>query len=132
MGEGRYQIAAKLQRQASQIMEDILGSHHPYTVNVKGNLGISCRRNGETSTGNELLREAAEFLTANQYPYNHPWVIKFSNEARAHGDYGGPALGQTERERPEGSAHGSSGQQTTSSRMKDVQKHKPVRLSVDR
>lgn len=88
MGEGRYQIAAKLQRQSSQIMEDILGYHHPYTVNVKGNLGISCRRNGEMVVGNTLLREASEFLAANQYPDNHPWVIKFKKEADTNGSFG--------------------------------------------
>lgn len=134
MAEGRYQIAAKLQRQASQVMEDILGSHHPSTVNVKGNLGISCRRNGEIATGNDLLREAAEYLAYNQYPARHPWVVKFSNEARVHGDYGGPLLGackssdgQQEDESTQ-SIHPS----VTSARLKDIQKHKPVRLNVDR
>jgi tetratricopeptide (TPR) repeat protein len=150
MAEGRYQIAAKLQRQASQIMEEILGNRHPSSVNVKGNLGISCRRNGETTTGNELLREAAEFLVSHHYPEHHPWVVKFSNEARAHGEYGGPAL--VGGLRPEGDAalrnansgsihesiHESvhsrqgpgSGKGSVSSR-KDVVRHKPVRVEVD-
>lgn len=144
MGEGRYQIAAKLQRQASQIMEDILGYHHPMTMNVKGNLGISCRRNGEVTTGNNLLREASEYLTNNQYPDSHPWVVKFRKEAEVNGSFGvscsgsGEALSRppfvtSQRSLDNNSVRPviiTSDQDAT--QMKDVKLRIPARMQLDR
>jgi tetratricopeptide (TPR) repeat protein len=88
MAEGRYKVASELQRKAADIMEDILGSQHPYTVNMKGNLGISYRRIGEKNQGNVLLRKAAEYLQVHKYPSTHPWVSKFKSEEKQHGPFG--------------------------------------------
>ena len=58
------------------------GADHPGTINAKGNLGVTLRRQARNSMerGEELVREAVEYLHENQYDPSHPWVVKFGME----------------------------------------------------
>jgi hypothetical protein len=76
----KYTSAIHFQGRAVQLLERLLGSHHPHTMNVKGNLGITYLRSDDRLRGEPLLREALDFLTTQNYPSSHPWMKKFTQE----------------------------------------------------
>ena len=59
-----------------------VGFDHPGTMNAKGNLGVTLRRQAKQSSdmGQVLVREAMDYLKAQQYDAEHPWMAKFDTE----------------------------------------------------
>ena len=59
-----------------------VGVDHPGTVNARGNLGVTLRRQAKQSSdlGQSLVREAVDYLKSQQYDPEHPWMAKFDTE----------------------------------------------------
>jgi tetratricopeptide (TPR) repeat protein len=58
------------------------GVDHPGTINAKGNLGVTLRRQAKQSSdqGEALVREAYDYLQTKKFDAEHPWVVKFGME----------------------------------------------------
>ena len=80
MAAGTLVSAVHSQEVAVELMEKLLGSENPRTVNVKGNLGIIYRRMGSFDRGNKLVLNAKQYFEKNDFPSNHPWLLKFAAE----------------------------------------------------
>ena len=63
-------------------LQEAEGPDHPGTINAKGNLGVTLRRQAKTSLerGEQLVNEAFQALQQKDYDAQHPWLVKFSME----------------------------------------------------
>ena len=59
-----------------------VGAEHPGTMNARGNLGVTLRRQARQSEnlGQELVKQTMDYLRTQQYDADHPWRAKFDTE----------------------------------------------------
>ena len=71
---------------AVEAFEKSVGVDHVGYVNAKGNLGLTLRRQAQIGLekGEQLVKNAVEFLALKKYDSRHPWVVKFSLEQTIH------------------------------------------------
>lgn len=62
--------------------EKSVGPNHPGTINAKGNLGVTLRRQARIGLeqGEALVKGAMEYFVDKKYNEKHPWVVKFGTE----------------------------------------------------
>jgi len=79
---GDYFQAVNYHNAAVESFMEAEGADHPGTINAKGNLGVTLRRQAKTSLerGEQLVNEAFHALQQKEYDPQHPWLVKFSME----------------------------------------------------
>ena len=79
---GDYFQAINYHKRAIEAFQEAVGEEHPGTINAKGNLGVTLRRQAKSSMeeGESLVKDAFEHLQAKQYSESHPWIVKFGME----------------------------------------------------
>ena len=79
---GDFFRAINYHNAAIEAFTEAEGADHPGTINAKGNLGVTLRRQAKISLekGETLVNEAYQALQQKQYDPQHPWLVKFSME----------------------------------------------------
>lgn len=80
--KGDYIHAISYHNTAIESFAKSVGSFHPGTMNAKGNLGVTLRRQARVGLeeGEALLRDAVDYLKDNKFDNKHPWLVKFGTE----------------------------------------------------
>jgi len=77
-----FLTAITFHNNAIEAYEKSVGVDHPGSVNARGNLGVTYRRQAREGfeKGELLVKEAVTYLQEHGYDPNHPWVVKFDVE----------------------------------------------------
>lgn len=75
--------ALEFHTKAITLFESVAGLTHPGTVNAKGSYGITLQRLARMSeaAGADYVAQAMDYMYAQGYEGQHPWLVKFSSES---------------------------------------------------